>query len=56
MERINSTLGKCIDEMSAIQHQRLTRPHRDYRALCTVHYDVTLQIRQLERLCAKATP
>lgn len=56
MERIRRTLGQCIDEMKGLQDGRLMHPHRDYRALCAAHYDVTMQIRQLERLCAKATP
>ncbi|EKD01220.1 hypothetical protein A1Q2_04543 [Trichosporon asahii var. asahii CBS 8904] len=56
MERTRLSLATCIQDMSALPGQRLTHGDRDYRALCAVHYDVTLQIRQLERLCAKATP
>lgn len=56
MVDIQHSLGSCIEGMKQLQGQTLKHGNRDYKALCAVHHNVTLQIRQLERLCAKVTP
>lgn len=55
-ERIRSSLNTCIEDLSSIQANNLQQGSGEYRALCEVHHDVTLRIRQLERSCSKATP
>lgn len=56
MVDIQHSLGSCIEDMEQLQGKILKQGNRDYKALCAVHHNVTLQIRQLERLCAKVTP
>lgn len=56
MERLKAILKRCNDDMRNLPTARLRPGHPDYRALCRVHRDVTLQIHRLERQCAHLTP